>query len=354
MHFFISDMGELGTQRNAARSVGAKLARLGQVMAAGYTVPRGFALDVAACREALDDPDVAAAIESATAGINIDSSPAELARVRPSIQDALVRYTFPEELLESLREACSGLGEGTPLAVRSSAVEEDAREASFAGQFETTLGVIGFEAMLAALLRCWSSPYSPGALAYRSRHGVTERAMPMSVGVMELVDARVAGVAFSVHPVTRRHNRVVVEANWGLGETVVSGRVSPDHVVVGKTDLRILEYTLGGKQRVVRYDPATGGLVDRPASAEESSVHCLSEEDAMFVAATTTDLETLFGYPVDVEWALVDTPAGGGPGLVVLQVRPETVTENPVVMHTGYDPIRMILERTTRKPATGG
>ena len=270
MHFFISEMSELATMRNAERSNGAKMARLGRALGAGYTVPRGFVLDVSACREALDDETVAAAIAGAMEGITGDSTPEELAAVRPKVHAALEAFALQEDLLESLREACTNLGDGARLAVRSSAVGEDAQDASFAGQFETTLGVVGFEAMMAAIRRCWSSPFSASALAYRASRGLLETPMPMAVGVLELVDARVAGVAFSVHPVSRRKNRIVIEANWGLGESVVSGRVSPDHVEVGKTDLRVLDYAIGAKQRVVAFDAGAVVPADPPLAAAGS------------------------------------------------------------------------------------
>ena len=354
MHFFISDMSELATMRNAERSNGAKMARLGKVLGAGYTVPRGFVLDVSACREAFDDEAVAAAVAGAMEGISAESSPEELAAVRPKVHAAIAAYTFQEDLFESLREACGNLGEGTRLAVRSSAVGEDALDASFAGQFETTLGVVGFDAMMEALIRCWSSPFSASALAYRASRGMLEAPMPMAVGVLELVEARVAGVAFSVHPVTRRKNRIVIEANWGLGESVVAGRVSPDHIEVGKSDLRVLDYAVGGKQRVVAFEPAAARVVDREATPEESSSRCLTEDEAMLVAATTVELEDLFGHAVDVEWALVSGDDGEASKLVVLQVRPETIREEPMELRKGYDPVGMILERTTRKLPAGG
>jgi pyruvate,water dikinase len=352
MHFFISDMSELATMRNAERSNGAKMARLGKVLGAGHTVPRGFVLDVSACREAFDDEAVAAAVASAMEGIGAESSPEELNAVRPKVHAALEAFTFQEDLLESLREACANLGEGARLAVRSSAVGEDALDASFAGQFETTLGVVGFDAMMAALLRCWSSPYSASALAYRASRGLLDSPMPMAVGVLELVEARVAGVAFSVHPVTRRKNRIVIEANWGLGESVVGGRVSPDHVEVGKVDLRILDYVVGAKQRIVAFEDSAGSVRERESSAEESASRCLTDDEAMLVAATTVELEDLFGHAVDVEWALVPGDEGEASKLVILQARPETIHEEPMELRQGYDPIGMILERTTRKLTT--
>jgi pyruvate,water dikinase len=354
MHFFISEMSELATMRNAERSNGAKMARLGKALGAGYAVPRGFVLDVSACREALDDENVAAAIASAMDGITGDSTPEELAAVRPKVHAALEAFAIQEDLLESLREACANLGEGARLAVRSSAIGEDANDASFAGQFETTLGVVGFDAMMEAVRRCWSSPFAAAALAYRASRGMLETPMPMAVGVLELVEARVAGVAFSVHPVTRRKNRIVIEANWGLGESVVSGRVSPDHVEVGKTDLRVLDYAVGAKQRVVAFDGDAGAVRERDASEQESGARCLTDDEAMLVAATTVELEDLFKHAVDVEWALVPGEEGEASKLVLLQVRPETIREEPMELRKGYDPVEMILERTTRKLPTGG
>ena len=354
MHFYISDLAEVGTMRNAEKSVGAKMARLGKVVAAGYAVPKGFVVDVGAYVDALADEAVSAAHEEAMNGIGAASTPGEFAAVRPRMRAAFDAYVFPEDLAEGLREALGALGEDLEVAVRSSAVGEDSSHASFAGQLETRLGIVGYEAMMAAIRSCWSSSYAAPALAYRANRGALGVAMPMAIGVLELVHPRTAGVAFSVHPVTRRRNRVVIEGNWGLGETVVSGRVSPDHVEVGKVDLRILDYKIGAKHIVSAFDRVAGCVTESTTPPEQAAAKCLTEEDVMAITAMTVEMEDLFGHPVDVEWAIAGTADGEVSPVVVLQVRPETVTEEPMALRTSYDPIQMIMERTSRKLSTGG
>src|SRR5690606_1940542 len=121
-----------------------------------------------------------------------------------------------------------------PVAVRSSAVGEDAADHSFAGQYETWLGVSGIDDINLHVRRAWASLFSARAIGYRVRSGLGHDAMPMAVGVLELIRARASGVAFSVHPLTGRRDRVVVEGSWGYGEAVVGGLVVPDHAELDK------------------------------------------------------------------------------------------------------------------------
>ncbi len=203
-----------------------------------------------------------------------------------------------------------------PVAVRSSALDEDGPAASFAGQHETILGVVGLDAVLEAIERTWASLRSEVALAYRRDHGLPEDGLALAVLVQRLVVADASGVAFSADPVSGRRDRMIVNATWGLGESLVAGHVTPDGWTLAKTDLHVVETRPSekGKMTVLAGDRTVELAVptflrERPA---------LSDAELAAVAKLTCDLETLQGWPVDVEFAVADGE------LHLLQCRPVT------------------------------
>ena len=171
--------------------------------------------------------------------------------------------------------------------------------------------------MLDAVRNCWGSLFTGRALAYRLRKGISHHAMPIAVGVIELIHARASGVAFSVHPVTGKTDRIVIETSWGWGEAIVQGLVDPDHVEMGKSDGRVLQATTSRTRRSSRRSTSPTGAVteiDMPAKLADRRV--LDEEqvggDRL---ARCAAIEEHYGYPVDVEWVIVAAPPGGRPGV---------------------------------------
>jgi pyruvate,water dikinase len=249
------------------------------------------------------------------------------------------------------------------VAVRSSAVSEDGAGASFAGQYETYLGVSGIADVLGHIRKCWASGYSAHALEYRRRlgrdsAGARPHALDLAVGVLELVDVRSAGVAFTLDPVTGDRNTLVVEANWGYGESVVSGQVSPDHWTVDRTTGGIVTRRTGDKRVWSVFSPAAGRVVLEPAGADRAALVCLTDEEVRYLARQATLIEAAEGgAPQDVEWAI----ARGLPfpdSVFILQHRPETTwtagpqdagkgTDEPAA---GFDPVRYALRNVFRVP----
>jgi len=236
-------LSELTEKDNAV--VGPKIARLGTLRASGVEVPDGFAITTTAFERFLAGNDLGKKVELELALVSDIDNILELEtaslRVRDLIERAPMERTLESALREAYEELCFRHGDvSLPVAVRSSATGEDAATASFAGQYESYLGVIGAEAVLAAVRRAWSSLFVARALAYRSRQKQHFRDTPMGIGVLRLVHARCAGVAFSAHPVSGKRDRFVIEGSWGWGESVVQGTVEPDSVEVDRTDGRIL------------------------------------------------------------------------------------------------------------------
>ena len=247
---------------DAAR-VGPKMARLGQLASTGWRVPDGYAVTAGALEGWLPPAALAELhqlFSAPTAGAAVAAGPEfgrhqRLTQLSEQARRLIEGQTLPSWLADAVADAHARLaartGRGALLrvAVRSSAVGEDGHAASFAGQYETYLGVSGADEVLRHIAKCWASGYSAHALDYRRRFGGSSplRAHDLAVGVLELVDARSAGVAFTLDPVTGDRGRLVVEANWGLGESVVSGQVTPDYWTVERDSGRIVERRVGAK-----------------------------------------------------------------------------------------------------------
>ena len=297
--------------------VGGKAANLGELMRAGFSVPAGFCVTTAAYARI-----------AARAGLDTylsrlqTTSRAESARqieLATAIRTALCETPLPTEVIEAVTSAYQALGqrEPVPVAVRSSATAEDLPEASFAGQQDTYLNVIGIEAVLTAVQRCFASLWTDRATQYRASLGIAPQSVRLAVVIQRLVDASTAGVLFTANPLTGKRRQAVIEANPGLGEAVVSGMTNPDHFVVDTESFEIIERRLGEKQRVM-YPIVSGGTqaAELPASDERA---CLSEAQVRTLSALGAEVEAHFGLPQDIEWA-IDTSGQTW----LLQARPIT------------------------------
>lgn len=266
--------------------LGGKAANLVELIGAGFDVPDGFCITATAYREVL-----ALAGEDLTDLISTGNYAAIQALIRRSKMD--------DRLVEELGQALTALGEG-PVAVRSSATAEDLPEASFAGQQETVLGVVGLTAVCDAVRRCWASVWSERAFHYRVEQGYPHEAVALAVVVQRMVAADVAGVAFSADPVSGEA-RVSVEASLGLGESVVTGAVTPDSFVL--VDGRIVQHRPGDKR--VRIDLNDQGKAHKQdVQQEQWRAVCLSDREVKAIGQLAIRVEAHYGKPMDIEWAI--------------------------------------------------
>jgi phosphoenolpyruvate synthase/pyruvate phosphate dikinase len=322
-------LSELNDKDSA--DVGPKIARLGTLRASGIEVPDGFAITTAAFERFLTEDGLGLKIERELAEVsdieNLAATEAASVRIRHLIEQAPIGCAFEGALRDAYDELCFRHGDvGLPVAVRSSAAGEDAATASFAGQYESYLGVIGAEAVVAAVRRAWSSLFVTRALAYRARQKQHFRQTPMGVGVLRLVHARCAGVAFSAHPVNGKRDRFVIEASWGWGESVVQGTVEPDSVEVDRNDGHTLSYRIGDKRVASLFDPARGGVTEQPLPERFQRSPCLTPEMIRALWKTISDIERQFGKPVDIEWVIEPAWRAGAP-ISIVQVRPITTLD---------------------------
>jgi phosphoenolpyruvate synthase/pyruvate phosphate dikinase len=323
---------------------GSKVARLGALRRAGLTVPDGFAVTTMAYDHFLRSNDLARQIDERLGAIDDLDSLDEVEQASAEIRRRIEITPIPPDVGEPIADAYDELSYrcydlNVPVAVRSSATGEDAADASFAGQFDTYLGMSGRERVLDAVRRCWSSLFSARALGYRLRKGLDHHDSPMAVGVVELVHARASGVAFSIHPVTGKRDRMVIEGSWGWGEAVVQGLVMPDHVEVGKADRRVLRYDVGHKEVVSAFDYAAGMVVEHEMPRRLVDARALDDEQVGAVVAAVLQIEEHYGNPVDVEWVLGRHRRVGEP-VTIVQTRPVTVADPIDAGSTGgWDPV---------------
>jgi len=306
---------------------GSKMSRLGSLRLMEMVVPDGFAITTAAYEAFLAEHDLATFIDTRLAAVTHEN-PASLKEAAADVAAAIEQAPMPPDLEMAIVDAYEELAVRTrdphpAVAVRSSATGEDSSQASFAGQYSTVLGVQGTGRVLEAVRRCWASLFTERAVGYRRSAGIDYRDCPMAVGVLELVPARASGVAFSVHPVSGKADRVVIEGNWGWGEAVVQGLVDPDHVEVGKADLRVLTHSVGDKRVVSALDSAAGCVVELPMPDRLRCAPVFDDEEIRAVASAVIHLEEFHGHPVDVEWVLHRQRRPGDP-VPIVQVRPVT------------------------------
>jgi len=314
---------------SSTAEVGAKCAGLGELLRAGFPVPSGFALTTRAHRAFLVENRLVEPIARALASLDPEDV-ASLELASGAVGELATAAVFPASVAEAVREAYARLSrrcgeDDVPVAVRSSAVAEDLATASFAGQLQTFLWVRGPEEVLRHARRCWASAYSSSALAYRKRMAFSGEEALMSVGVQQIVDARSAGVLFTLNPTNGDRSKIVIEASWGLGEAVVGGQVNPDRYVVDKVTLDVIERSISTKEIEYRFDPAAGEVIAVQIEGERRSHACLTDDEVIELAKIGKRVERHYGCPQDVEWARAQ---GGGlrpGGLYVLQSRPETV-----------------------------
>ncbi|MGV9310605.1 PEP/pyruvate-binding domain-containing protein [Streptomyces sp. NPDC003691] len=286
--------------------VGGKAANLGELLRAGFPVPPGFAVTTDAYRTV--------------------TATRELPGLTPgAARRALLEAPVPPEVYDAVVTAYRALGDGVPVAVRSSATAEDLPSASFAGQQDTFLQVIGADAVVDAVRRCWASLWTDRATAYRETHGIPHDSVYLAVVVQTMVESAVSGVLFTANPVTGDRRQTVIDAAPGLGEAVVSGAVDPDRYVVENGT--ITERTPGGKQLAVR--PLPGGGTEQvtlPPTGEPA----LTDDLIHRLTALGGAVQDHYGSPQDLEWAI------DAEGTVQLtQARPVT-TLYPLPEHDGF------------------
>ena len=315
-------------RRDAVALVGGKCASLGELINTGVRVPPGFALTTEGYRRFMADGGIARELQSLLASADLQDL-AALESLSERIRGLIEAQPFSVEIEDLVAECYRKLAlrscmPGVPVAVRSSATAEDLAGASFAGQQDTYLWIRGIDEVLHHMRRCISSLYTGRAIAYRANKGFDDDRLAISVGVQKMANAFTAGVMFTIHPANGDRSVIVIDSNFGFGESVVSGEVTPDHFVVNKITLDIIERIVSNKQMCYTVDPKTQTSQAHEMPFERQKVQSLIDDEITELAWMGKRIEKHYGCAMDIEWAVdKDLPAGGN--IFILQARPETV-----------------------------
>ncbi|RAM38957.1 PEP/pyruvate-binding domain-containing protein [Arthrobacter globiformis] len=332
---YIKDFDQLG--RGDVDEAGGKGANLGELARAGFPVPPGFVLTTPAYQDFVNANGIAGRILE-LAALPAGASNDDYETAARQIRSLFAESTMPEEIGAEVRAAyrrlshqAADLGEedgaessgdyAARVAVRSSATAEDLASASFAGQQDTYLNVSGPDAVVAAVINCWASLWNARAMAYRVRNGFDPTTVRLAVVVQEMVDAGAAGVLFTANPATGRRDEVVISAAWGLGESVVSGAVTTDDVIVDAATGRVRQRRTADKDVMTVYGGI--GTREQPVPEEKRREPVLGDDAAAALARQGTAIAQHFGVPQDIEWA----QAAGD--FFILQARPITALPEP-------------------------
>ncbi|MHC4240778.1 MAG: PEP/pyruvate-binding domain-containing protein [Planctomycetota bacterium] len=295
--------------------VGPKAASLMRLSRAGLVVPAGFCVTAVVFREYIERNNLTNRIKSAADEL-AKTNPEAKIPVLSNLREAIVKAPLSETTRLKIENHYLSLG-ADHVAVRSSGTAEDLPDHSFAGQYDTYLGIAGLKDCFEAIKKCWASLWTRRAYEYRENNGFDHLKINMAVIVQSLITADTSGVIFTANPVTGRRGSIVIEACFGLGEALVSGKVTPDRFVVNKSNLKPISRTISEK-KIERILEPNGLVQEKTVPAERSTVCCLDKQQIKRLAKYSRKVETEFGRPQDIEWAICRNK------IYLLQSRPIT------------------------------
>ncbi len=289
---------------------GGKGANLGELASIGVNVPAGFVITTAVYKRFIEENGIAAVIEKTLAAAGSDK--ALLLNAAGQFRQLIKSGAFNAQTKALIERHYAMLGDDVSVAVRSSATAEDLPDASFAGQQETYLNVRGSDAVCEQIRNCYASLWNDRAVVYRCNQAYDQSALAIAVVVQTMVESEKSGVLFSVNPVANKQTEVLINANYGLGESVVSGRVSADAYVVAKSG-KIVDIAIGNKEMQIVYD--SDQTKEIAVASEKRCARVLSDAEITALLDVALKIEAHYAYPVDIEWAIKEQT------LYILQTR---------------------------------
>jgi len=310
--------------------VGGKNSSLGEMISSGFPVPPGFAVTAYSYERYIDEKRIAEQIYKIIKDtVTNPNDPKQYDVASKKIRELMEKTPMPKDIENAIRTAYKDLNQrlklkDTFVAVRSSATAEDLPDASFAGQQETFLNIRGPDDLINRVIKCWSSLFTPRAIFYRTEKGFAHEKVFISVGVQKMVNSGCAGVMFTINPVTGNQDEIVIEGNYGLGETVVSGVVNPDDFVIDKSTIKIKERRISRKTVEYIRDPQTGKTIHLDIPEDRQKLTCITDQEISTLAELAKRIEKHYGKPMDIEWA-IDQDLPYPQNMFIVQARPETV-----------------------------
>jgi pyruvate,water dikinase len=311
--------------------VGGKGANLGEMTNARIPVPPGFIVTADAYFDFLKATGITEQIRTLLKPLDTNNS-TQLQEISAQIKEVITNATMPKETATAIRQAYTKMGGGL-VAVRSSATAEDLPEASFAGQQATFLNISGENEVVDAVQRCWASLFEPRAIFYREENGFEHFKVGIAVPVQRMVQSDASGVMFTVEPTTSDRSKITIEAVLGLGEMIVSGDVTPDHYVVSKDNMQIVQKEVKAQEwKLIKKEGGKGkeDNIKVDLTPKEQARQKITDKDIITLAKIGKGLEDHYQFPQDVEWAKENDK------IFIVQTRPvttirETVTTGPEI-----------------------
>jgi len=316
---------ELGSEHNDR--VGKKSAQLGEMTKAGFNVPPGFALDLQAYGLFMKKSGAHEEIGQYLTQFKADPrNPSDLPKydkaskiIRAMIEQKQMPQELEEPICRSYDELCQVSGvRDVSVATRS------AGPSSHPGQYETFLHVQGKPAVLKNIIKVWSSTFNQRSIHARHLAGLPLDYDPIGVAVLKMVNSKAAGVLFTLNPANGDRSKVLIEGNWGLGESVVSGSVTPDEWIVDKVVLEIVKRTISVKTLEFALEESSGRARMLDVPGDRQSIPCLTDEEVLELARLGKMLEKHYAAPQDIEWT-IDRDLPFPENVFFVQTRPETI-----------------------------
>ncbi len=309
-------------------TVGGKNASLGEMIKSNVRVPPGFAVTTDSYLSFITETGINDRILSILSKMERDDV-RSLDEASEEIRGIIIETVMNDDVKAAIREGYGALCEkchmaNVPVAVRSSATAEDLPNASFAGQQDTYLWVVGKDHVIESVRRCWASLFTSRAIDYRNKNDFPHEKVLISVGVQKMVNSRAAGVMFTLNPTNGDPSKVLIEGSWGLGETVVSGSVNPDKFIVDKVTKEINEKTISMKHIMCVHDPEGGEVKDVDVAEDLRNSCCLKDTEIRKLVEVAKSIEKHYGRAMDIEWA-IDQDFSFPENVFIVQARPETV-----------------------------
>lgn len=288
--------------RHDVSLAGGKGANLGDMAQAGLPIPPGFVVCVPAFQASAHRSGLTAQLSQIISGLDLDDA-GQLEATEQKAKQLFAQLSLNGELRQLIGEAYRDLGDNVSVAVRSSATAEDLAGASFAGQQETFLNVVGEEQLLTAVRQCWASLYSARAIFYRRQKGFANSEVSMAVVIQKMINSEKSGVIFTVDPVLRNYYQMIIEGVWGLGEGIVSGMITPDHYKVDRETYEVVYEFIPAKDKMIVKDQL-GGVATLSVPPERVSAPVLSQAELRQLVDLGNKIQQHFGCPQDVEWSV--------------------------------------------------
>jgi pyruvate,water dikinase len=318
-------LDEVGQEHNDL--VGKKCANLGEIYKIGLPAPPGFALAVEAYNKFLTETGAIRELWQYLSEFSADPQDAERCQEAAKVMRWIVESKkMPKDMEDTIASYYDALCQRCGIA-NVAVATRSAGVVSHPGQYETYLNVKGKSDLMAKIIRVWSSTFNARSLISRARQGLPLESDPIGIAVIKMIHARCAGICFTADPNTGDRSKITIEANWGLGESVVGGMIVPDRWTLDKESLAVLEKRLGEKRAQIAL--CESGVREEEITSDRRSIFCLSDEEATKIGQLAKIVESHFGIPQDLEWA-IDSDSPFLESVLLLQTRPEVIKRKSI------------------------